>query len=65
MQHIYINEEEDVINLKSKSSHSQNIWNYDIDHDIANTHLLIPITNALNIEKYDLNFFFSFNHVIH
>jgi hypothetical protein len=40
------------MNLKSKSSHQQNIWNNDIDDDIGDTHPLIPITNTLNIEKY-------------
>jgi hypothetical protein len=40
----------DDMNLKSKSSHWQNIWN----DDIGDTHPLIPITNTLNIEKYDL-----------
>jgi hypothetical protein len=42
------------MNLKSKSSHPQNIWNDDIDGHIGDTHLLIPITNTLNNEKYDL-----------
>ncbi len=36
------------------SSHLQNIWNDDIDDDIGDTRLVIPITNTLNIEKYDL-----------
>ncbi len=38
------------MNLKSKSSHQQNIWN----DDINDTHPLIPIKNILNIEEYDL-----------
>jgi len=54
MQNKHINEENDDRNLKSKSSHPQNIWNDDIDDDIGNTHPLIPITNTLNNEKYDL-----------
>jgi len=36
------------------SSHLQNIWNDDIDDDIGDTCPLIPITNTLRIEKYDL-----------
>jgi len=36
------------------SSHLQNIWNDDIDDDIGDTRLVIPIKNTLNIEKYDL-----------
>jgi hypothetical protein len=38
----------DDINLKSKSSLWQNIWN----DDIGDTHPLIPTTYTLNIEKY-------------
>jgi hypothetical protein len=44
----------DDINLKSKSSHRQNIWH----DDIGDTHPLIPITDTLNIEKYDLKYDF-------
>jgi hypothetical protein len=40
----------DDMNLKSKSSHQQNIWN----DDIGDIDPLIPITNILNVEKYDL-----------
>ncbi len=35
-------------------SHLQNIWNDDVDDDIGDTHRLIPITNTLKIDKYDL-----------
>jgi hypothetical protein len=42
------------MNLQLNSSHLQNIWNDDIDDDIGDTYPLIPITNTLNIEKYDL-----------
>jgi hypothetical protein len=51
MQHIHINEENEVFSLKSKSSHPWKIWNDDIDDDIGDACLLIPITNTLNIEK--------------
>jgi hypothetical protein len=51
MQNKHINEEIDDMNFKSKSSHPRNIGN---DDDIGDTHLLIPITNTLNNEKYDL-----------
>jgi hypothetical protein len=50
MENKHTNEEHDVMNLQSKSSHLQNIWN----DDIGDTCPLIPITNTLNIEKYDL-----------
>jgi len=46
------------MNLQLNSSHLQNIWNDDIDDDIGDTHPLIPITNTLNIEKYDLKYYF-------
>jgi hypothetical protein len=54
MQNKYINEENDDMNLKSKSSRSQNIWNDDIDDDIGGICPLIPITNKLNTENFDL-----------
>jgi hypothetical protein len=50
MQNKHINEKNDDMNLKLRSSHPQNVWN----DDIGDTHLLIPITNTLNNEKYDL-----------
>ncbi len=43
-----------MTNLKLKSSHPQNIWNDDIDDHFGDTHFLIPITDTLNNEKYDL-----------
>jgi hypothetical protein len=51
MQNKHINEENDYMNLKSKSLHPQNIWNDHIDDHIGDTYFLIPITNTLNIEK--------------
>ncbi len=54
MQNKYTNERNDDMNLKSKSSHPQNIWNDDIDDDIGDIYLKIPFKNTLNIEKYDL-----------
>ncbi len=53
MQNKHTNEEYDM-NLQSNFSYLQNIWNDDIDDDIGDAHPLIPITNTLNIEKYDL-----------
>jgi len=50
MQNKHTNEKNDDKNFKSNSSHPQNIWN----DDIGDIHPLIPITNTLNIEKYDL-----------
>jgi len=50
MQHKHINQENEVFSLKSKSSHPWKIWIDDIDNDIGDTCLLIPITNTLNIE---------------
>jgi len=40
--------------IYNRSSHLQNIWNDDTDDEIGDTHLLIPITNTLRIDKYDL-----------
>jgi hypothetical protein len=37
MQNKHTNEEYDVMNLQSNSSHLQNIWNDDIDDDIGDT----------------------------
>jgi hypothetical protein len=54
MQNKHTNEEYDVMNLQSNSSHLQNIWN----DDIGDTCPLILITNTLNIEKYDLKYDF-------
>jgi hypothetical protein len=54
MQDKHANEEYDVMNLQSNFSHLQNIWNDDIDDDIGDAHPIIPITNTLNIENYDL-----------
>jgi hypothetical protein len=51
MQQVHTNEDDDVINLKSKSSHAQNRWNDDIDDDIINKQILIPIRNTFNIKK--------------
>jgi hypothetical protein len=51
MQNKHIYEENDDMNLKSKSSHPQNICNDVIDDHFGDTHLLIPTTNMLNNEK--------------
>jgi hypothetical protein len=48
------NEDDDVINLKSKSSHPWKIWNVNIDEDIGDMCPSTPITNTLHNEKYDL-----------
>jgi hypothetical protein len=54
MQNKHTNEEYNVMNSQSNFSHLQTIWNNDIDDDIGDTIPLIPITNTLNIDKYDL-----------
>jgi hypothetical protein len=46
MQHIHTNQKDDVLNLKSKSSRSQNIWNDDINDDIGDMCPLISIKNT-------------------
>jgi hypothetical protein len=54
MQHIHTNQNDDVINLKSKLSRSQNIWNDDINDDIGDMRPLISIKNTWKVEKHDL-----------
>jgi hypothetical protein len=49
MQNRHTNEKNDDMNLKTKLSHPQNIWNDDIENGIGDKHLLVPITNILNI----------------
>jgi hypothetical protein len=45
----------DSIYSKSKPwLHLVNIWNDDIDNEVNNSHPIIPITNTINIEHYDL-----------
>jgi hypothetical protein len=53
MQHIHTNQKDDVLNLKSKSSRSQNIWNDDINDDIGDMCPLISIKNTWKVEKHD------------
>jgi hypothetical protein len=48
----------DSIYSKSKPLHSINIWNDDIDHEISDSCLAIPITNTINIEHYNLRYDF-------
>jgi hypothetical protein len=43
-----------MLGIYNHSSQLQNIWNDDIDDYIGDTSPLIPITNTLRIEKYDL-----------
>jgi hypothetical protein len=45
---------DDSIDSKSKSLYSINIWIDDIDNEIIDPHPIIPITNTINIEHYDL-----------
>jgi hypothetical protein len=51
MQHIHTNQEDDIINLKSKYSDLWNICNDVIDNDIGDMCPLIPIINTLNYWK--------------
>jgi hypothetical protein len=45
----------DSIYSKSKPwLHLVNIWNDDIDNEVNDSHPIIPITNIINIEHYDL-----------
>jgi hypothetical protein len=42
------------IDSKSKPSHDQgNIWKYNIVYEIKDSHYAIPITNTINVKKYD------------
>jgi hypothetical protein len=54
MQNKHTNEKYNVMNLQWNFSHLQTISINDIDDDIGDTIPLIPITNTLNIHKYDL-----------
>jgi hypothetical protein len=45
---------DDSINSKSKPLHFTNIWTNGIDNEVNDSHLIILITNTLNIEHYDL-----------
>ncbi len=45
---------DDSINSKSKPLHSINIWIEDINNEVNDPHPTIIITNAINIEQYDL-----------
>jgi hypothetical protein len=51
-------------NSKSKPLHSTNIWTIDIDNEVNDPHPIIPVTNTINIEHYDLWYILSFNHVM-
>jgi hypothetical protein len=52
---------DELIDSKSKPLHSTNIRTNNIDDEVNDPHLTIPITNIINIEHYDLqsNFFFQ------
>jgi hypothetical protein len=39
---------------KSKPLHPINIWNDDINDEVYDSYLAIPITNTINIEHYNL-----------
>jgi hypothetical protein len=51
MQHIHTNEEDDIINFKSKYLDLWNICNDGTDNDIGDMCPLIPIINTLNVEN--------------
>jgi hypothetical protein len=42
------------IHLESKPLCSTNIWTNDINNEVNDTRLILPITNTSNIEHYDL-----------
>jgi len=46
----------DSIDSKSKPLHLVNIWNDNINNEVNDSHLAIPITNTINFEHYDLQF---------
>jgi len=47
------------IDSKSKPSHDQgNIWKDNIVYEIKDSHYVIPFTNTIKIERYDLRFDF-------
>jgi hypothetical protein len=48
----------DSIYSRSKPLHPINIWNDNIDNEVNDLSLAIPITNTINIEHY--NFLFNF-----
>jgi hypothetical protein len=45
---------DDLIDSKSKPLCSINIWIDDINNEVNNSFLTIPVTNIINIEHYDL-----------
>jgi len=51
----YLNTKEmnDSIYSRSKPLHPVNIWNDNIDNEINDSRLTIPITNTINIEHYN------------
>jgi len=44
----------DSIDSKSKSLHSTNVWIDNVNNKVNDPRLIIPITNIINIEHYDL-----------
>jgi hypothetical protein len=49
---------DDSIDSKSKPLRLTNIWIDDIDNEINDPHPIIPITNTINVEHYNLQFDF-------
>jgi hypothetical protein len=49
---------DDSIDSKSKPLRSIDIWINEIDNEVNDPHLTIPITNTINIEHYDLQYYF-------
>ncbi len=45
---------DDLIYSKSKPLHLTSIWIDNIGNEINDSHPIIPITNIINIEHYDL-----------
>jgi len=44
--------------IQIKKSHLTNIWNDNMDYHMNDSHRVIPITNIINVEQYDLRFDF-------
>jgi hypothetical protein len=57
----------DSIDSKSKPLHLINIYNDDIDNEINDLCLIIPIRNKINIKHYDLrsNFVIQSRNISH
>jgi hypothetical protein len=67
-QTLYPNIEKMNDSIYSKSKpwlHLVNVWNDDIDNEVNDSDPTILITNIINIEHYDLQSKFWFNHIMY